>query len=56
MSAELCKTLTDDRGMSTYSLFIETGSHEKIRAPKNAPIKIHMMMYPLKYMANSIIK
>jgi hypothetical protein len=31
-------------------------SHEKINEPKNAPIKIQIMIYPLKYIASNMTK
>lgn len=39
----------------THSLSRDTGSHEKISEPKNAPMKMQMMMYPLKYIASSMM-
>lgn len=32
------------------------GSQEKKNAPKNAPMKIQIMIYPLKYIASNIMK
>lgn len=32
------------------------GSHEKINAPRNAPMNIQMIMYPLKYIASNMMK
>ena len=39
----------------TYSLFKSTGSQEKINAPRKAPMKIQIIMYPLKYIANNMM-
>lgn len=44
-------------GKGTYSFIPPpTYSHEKINEPRNAPMKIQMMMYPLKYIASSMTK
>lgn len=32
------------------------GSHEKINAPRNAPMNIQMIIYPLKYIASNMMK
>jgi hypothetical protein len=43
-----CST-TKQSGVWPYPMI---GSHEKRNAPINAPIKIKIMIYPLKYMAS----
>ena len=46
-----------DRGKTTYSFALTTNpSQEKRNAPRNAPMKIQMIMYPLKYIASNMMK